>query len=99
MENCGTRRQDRKASYKEEKGNTATVWRLEKRKPRKEEAPGEICYDLIGESADGVCLLEDVSRSARLARSLLRLFKKEDVTTLEAPYILEDLMACPEWLD
>ena len=76
-----------------------TRWRIEKSRPEEEEAEGEYCFDLIVCDGEGACRLHDVARSEELAEKLLKAFAEGGVTPLEAPYILEDLMTDPEWID
>ena len=86
--------------YKEEKsGGRKTVYRIVKRKVDEGEAEGDFCYDLIVEEGEEICRLRDAARSRKLANALRKVFADGGVTPLEAPYILEDLMCSPEWID
>ena len=99
MKNYKGRTEETAAQLKEDEPSAPAVYRLIKRKPAPEEAEGDLCYDLSVENADGVCILRDIARSRRLAGAICEVFAKGGVTPTEAPYILEDLMACSEWLD
>ncbi len=83
------------ASAKKEK----PCCRLVKREPKTWEAPGTECWDMIVECGEERCVLEDVARSIAHAERLKELFEREEVYPVQAPFIMEDLLACGEMLE
>ena len=61
--------------------------------------PRACCYDLIIEDADGRAVLEDAASSRARAIRLLELFRENTVGSIEAPYIMEDLLADGEFIE
>ena len=59
----------------------------------------KFCWDLLIYDSDGNRTLEDVASERKYAERLLRLFRREQVGSVQAPDVLEDLFADPEYLE
>ena len=59
----------------------------------------KFCWDLLINDSDGNQTLEDIATGKEHALRLLRLFRKEQVSSVHAPDVLEDLFADPEYLE
>ena len=57
------------------------------------------CYDLIVEDGDGCAVLEDAAGSQTQALRLLGYFQENRVGSLEAPYVMEDLLADADYIE
>ena len=57
------------------------------------------CYDLCVSDDAGSVLLKDIATKRRTARRIARIFRKEGVDSVSAPYILEDLLSDRAFLD
>lgn len=59
----------------------------------------KFCWDLLIYDSDGSRTLEDVATKKKYAERLLRLFRSEQVGSVQALDALEDLFADPEYLE
>lgn len=75
------------------------LYRIVERSPFAYEALGESCWDLIIEEGEDRCVLEDAARSEEHARKLSALFEKEGVGVVDAPYVMEELLALADWIE
>ncbi len=75
------------------------VYRIRKRRPSREEAPGACCWDLCIESKEERVVLRDVARAKEHALRLKQYFAENTVLPEEAVYVMEDLLCDPLFLE
>lgn len=72
---------------------------ITQRSPKAPEAPGPMCFDLTVQDRNGIAFFPDISRSEAHINRIIELFCRMKVTSSEAEYIVEDLLADPYWLE